>query len=339
MPTIPHFRFETNQLPPEQRLPYWKAGSPNWETTLPDGMPADQFQATATAWFMGDIVVTQASVSAVRLRRSSALILADGNDNYHFFMTTRGSWRGRLGERDVAGGAGQLVAFDLREPFETDGDASDSLAIVVARAALDRLLSAEPDLHGHVFSGGSGALLTEYLLALVRNLPLMEESDAPAIAAATLGHIAAAVKTLRRRDSGEAAIDAIRHQARRHIERHLTDTDLGPDRLAEEIGVSRSALYRSFEPLGGVAAYVQRRRLEAAHLMLLNPEERRSIGELADAFGFTSASHFASAFRRTYGLTPRDVRLSIKQDGASDMSLSRGSDLLRPWMKGLPANV
>ena len=91
-------------------------------------------------------------------------------------------------------------------------------------------------------------------------------------------------------------------------ENHLHDPDLTPERIAGEMSVTRSTLFRSFKPLGGVAAYVQRRRLEVVRGLLLNPAETRSITDLALTFGFTNQSHFAVAFKKAFGRTPREMR-------------------------------
>ncbi|WP_363325406.1 helix-turn-helix domain-containing protein [uncultured Methylobacterium sp.] len=57
-------------------------------------------------------------------------------------------------------------------------------------------------------------------------------------------------------------------------------------------------------------ARIRHRRLQAVHALLLLPTERRSIGELAQTFGFSRPSHLATAFRRAYGYSPRHLRAS-----------------------------
>ena len=73
-------------------------------------------------------------------------------------------------------------------------------------------------------------------------------------------------------------------------------------------GLSRSTLYRLFESVGGVAAYIQRERLRAARDALCSPDNIRPIHAIAEACGFADASVFSRAFRHAFGCSPRDAR-------------------------------
>ncbi|MGT2486123.1 helix-turn-helix domain-containing protein [Methylobacterium oryzae CBMB20] len=78
--------------------------------------------------------------------------------------------------------------------------------------------------------------------------------------------------------------------------------------MARALGMSRSQLYRLFEPEGGVARYLARQRLAAVRAALDNPLEPRSIGEIGETYGFGSSAQLSRAFRDAYGLSPRDYR-------------------------------
>ena len=74
-------------------------------------------------------------------------------------------------------------------------------------------------------------------------------------------------------------------RAERYIKANLDKPDLSPDKIAHALGTSRSSLYSVMEDAGGVAAYIRRHRLEAAHAMLMKQEAAR-VGEIALALGF-----------------------------------------------------
>ncbi|NJO84573.1 MAG: helix-turn-helix transcriptional regulator [Blastochloris sp.] len=72
--------------------------------------------------------------------------------------------------------------------------------------------------------------------------------------------------------------------------------------------MSRSSLYRLFEADGGVAAYIQRARLKAAHAALCRQDDKSTIHVVAESVGFTDASSFSRSFRREFGCSPSDLR-------------------------------
>ena len=83
---------------------------------------------------------------------------------------------------------------------------------------------------------------------------------------------------------------------------------LTPERLCREAGMSRSTLYRLLDGEGGVAHYVQRQRLLASRAALADAATAKSVAAVADEFCFADASSFSRAFRREFGVAPRDVR-------------------------------
>jgi AraC-like DNA-binding protein len=80
--------------------------------------------------------------------------------------------------------------------------------------------------------------------------------------------------------------------------------------IARALRVSLRYLHACFEPAGvSLMAFVLRMRLERCHAELARADERRrSISEIAFAWGFSDLSHFGRAFIAAYGMTPRDWR-------------------------------
>ncbi|RVU12555.1 helix-turn-helix domain-containing protein [Methylobacterium oryzihabitans] len=259
-------------------------------------------------WKLGDMALTVASLSAVEIRRPLAAVRGDGCDALDLTVLSKGAWVGRAGGRDLTVGPGELVALDLGQPFEIAATACDCVTVSLARAALADVAPAQADLHGHVFQGVGGALLTDHCLAIARHVERMRTAEVPFVRAALLAQLAAAVTLIRPEEEARPGVLRMQHQARRHIDQHLTDEDLGAESILAALGVSRSVLYRAFKDSGGIDAYIRHRRLQAVHALLLLPAERRSIGELAQTFGFSRPSHLATAFRRAYGYSPRHLR-------------------------------
>jgi AraC-like DNA-binding protein len=152
-------------------------------------------------------------------------------------------------------------------------------------------------------------LLRDFVVALTDRLPTMRADEAPVVAVALRDVLAACL-----RPSADAAaraqpqLDMLAfRRAERIIDANLHRPDWGPEELRRALGVSRSTLYRVFEPSGGVAEHIRARRLARAHALLRNSNGGRRISEIGRACGFASEAHFSRAFRQAYGHTAREV--------------------------------
>jgi AraC family transcriptional regulator len=96
------------------------------------------------------------------------------------------------------------------------------------------------------------------------------------------------------------------------IARAQLDAALGGEisigEIARQAGVHPVHLARVFRRCMGITPgdYVRQRRL--AHARTLLVETRLPQSEIAQTCGFVDQSHFATAFRRAFGVTPRTFR-------------------------------
>lgn len=102
----------------------------------------------------------------------------------------------------------------------------------------------------------------------------------------------------------------LRMLAEQHIRRLLQDYRLTPERLADEMNISRRTLYRLFEPEGkSIAQYILGLRIERASYDLADVSDKAlSVTEIAFKWGFSDVSQFSRAFKRLKGLPPREWR-------------------------------
>lgn len=100
----------------------------------------------------------------------------------------------------------------------------------------------------------------------------------------------------------------------RYVETHLSDPGFSATALARAFGMSRAALYRLFEPTGGIARYIRRRRLRKAMADIANPRMRNTRFNVISArWGFENEDSFAKAMRREFGVTPSALRERSRQ--------------------------
>jgi AraC-like DNA-binding protein len=96
----------------------------------------------------------------------------------------------------------------------------------------------------------------------------------------------------------------------RYIEEHLRDPELSPARVAAGLRISPRYMRTVFAHSGEkVSAYIMRRRLEECAKQIRNPSwAGHTLTEIAFAWGFNSAAHFARAFHDHFGMSPREYR-------------------------------
>jgi AraC family transcriptional regulator, positive regulator of tynA and feaB len=101
-----------------------------------------------------------------------------------------------------------------------------------------------------------------------------------------------------------------RAQAVDYIERHLSNPGLNPPAIAAALHVTPAYLHKIFSVESEtVSRYIVRRRLqECARALKDKSQSRRSITDIAFAFGFNSLPHFCRVFKELYGTSPREFR-------------------------------
>ncbi len=102
---------------------------------------------------------------------------------------------------------------------------------------------------------------------------------------------------------------SLRPLAQVQFERRLHDPAFAPSELRAVPNVSRTKLYGAFSAGEGVAAAIRDARLGRVRRHLSSSgRDGRTIVMVAYACGFTDLPAFNHAFRRRFGMTPRDVR-------------------------------
>lgn len=320
MPTgdkLPMLRLDGAALPPEMRLPAFSAVAAGY-SVQPQLAPDKDFEVDCRAWQLGDIVITANRLSSVRIERTLSHIRADGRDTYSFILLRRGSWSASVDTGFVQVASGQIGVMDFANTWQVEGTEQDNIILVVPRALIQEIAPGAPPLHGLVIPGAGGRLLAEHMLALVRYLPETTIDDVHTVQHATTSLLSAALGGLDR-DSVRPFLSQHRASGGRalaYIEERLTDPDLSVDTVCRNAAISRATVYRAFQAVGGVAAYIQRRRLEAAHARIAE-DDGTGMAEIADLYCFSSPAHFSTAFRRYFGYTPIHARSSLA--GARDV--------------------
>jgi AraC-like DNA-binding protein len=307
--TIPSRVFDTRLAQPHERFALWRAAlAPTHEALLPDDSEPANFDAWARSRHLGNALLLESRAMPQRLVRSSRTVRADQIDHYIVRLQAAGVWTGEVGGRTVVARPGSILVLDMARASTACTTETGNVNLMLPRDALDDLLPPF-DMHGLILHNGMAALLRRHLIGLAR-LPDLLAAEARRIEAATVNLVAACLAPApdtvgRARGPLEAAVIA---EVRRYVDRHLHAPDLTPSRVGAALGLPRSTLYAVCAPMGGVAAFIQKRRLRRIHAILADARDRRPIAEIAYQYGFPSGAHFSRAFRRTFGYSPREVR-------------------------------
>jgi AraC-like DNA-binding protein len=265
-----------------------------------------------------EMPISGVRMSAGRFVRTERVIARAGLD--HMLLSTYRSTDHRFvtaGNEGVAR-AGDVVAVDLTQPssFAALEEDNRNISLMVPRRLLAPLLPDIEDRHGLVLPRGTplNVLLRSHMKDLLAQARHLTPASALAVTRASAALVAACLGNAdRSAPPGESAraslAAAIMRLIRQAIEEHLDDPELGPAQLCRDFKLSRARLYRLFEPLGGVRAYIQQRRLMRVHRILADPgAPYETIASLAERWGFPDHAAFSRTYRLAYGVTPSETR-------------------------------
>ncbi|MBE1208478.1 helix-turn-helix domain-containing protein [Aminobacter carboxidus] len=297
--------------------------SPLYEMDAADAQARAAFAAEMTSYHFADIAIASGWASAASFERSPLTIARGGLDNICLLVYAEGGCGLSVEGRSSEVHAGDVCILDMTRQSSLRAPHYSSLSLVLPRALLAPLVVDLDALHGRILQRSSAlnAMLARHLRALYDQAPVLASKDAGAAAHGTAALVAAfAGASAQGREMIEQASAGTSLQAaRRLIEANVPEPDLGPEFLCQRLGMSRAKLYRLFEPIGGVGAYIQQRRLTRAYHALTDPAQAHLyVGVIATRCGFGSASVFSRAFRQAFGLSPTDLRASHHQFDADN---------------------
>ncbi|WP_026789478.1 helix-turn-helix domain-containing protein [Pleomorphomonas oryzae] len=304
-------RFDTRSLPPHLAQPAWTEAISVLFDSRPRKTVEEGFFAHVEAAFTGDVALGRLRSTAQDFDRSRYKIARDGMDGYllQFYLSGRSATRG--GSNSEVAGEGDLYVIDMAQPLSTTTTDLDQISLVVPRRLLSPRLETPDASHMRIIPAGLPlvTLFRESLKSFHGQIDNMSRREAEAVINPLLDLAAAAVNG--HVDERNMAGVNLAHFVglRRHVEDNLLDPNLTLDSLLATFGLSRRKAYRLFEPVGGFATYVNRRRLQRALQALRSVDWRHmSISEIGTAHGFPNPENFSRAFRREYDLSPREVR-------------------------------
>ena len=334
--------IRSSDLSHEENYERWRIGVSSLFDAAPATDGLDGFRADLASYNLGHFLIGKSSAVAQRFHRSNELVAATGVDHLLIQLYVSGQCAYNADSGLAKGVAGDIVCFDLSRPMRSHTTDMDIISLILPRAMIRLMPRVIDGLHGARLDGTStlGILLGEHMMTMAKLAPQLAGPD---------GKLAADVASVLVSSGLSAAVAAERgtlmdsnlQTIQVFIERNLTNPALSTEMIMRQFALSRSALYRLFEPLGGIADYIRERRLKLALLKLASVgTSRGSVAKLAYATGFASENAFSRAFQQYYGLRPseaiRNAREGIRLK--ADIGFQE-SNWMQTWLDKLHAKA
>jgi AraC-like DNA-binding protein len=221
------------------------------------------------------------------------------------------------GDRKTRLTPGDIGFLDTSRPYEVTFPRSFRQSILKMPAMLFRDIAPRgDDLAGAVLSGQQTltAIARHNLLLLKHGATAIEPIFLPAAANNAIGHLALAMRATGHGEARKITRHSVANyvvSADTYISDHLHDCELSVEQVARSVGISAGhlqQLYRAATGLG-VAQSILDRRLASCRKELADPSlSAQSVTAIAFRWGFSESSSFSRAFRRAFGVSPRQYR-------------------------------
>lgn len=313
--------------PGESNFAAWRTAlSRLVDCSIPAGSDPALFDFHGRSWQLPESFVQANGGSAMTMLRSQHVIDERPNSQMSLYLVTAGAvttdYDGRLYDH----APGDIIILDYSKPYQSHSSGYEGVTITFDKAWAPA--GFRGDSHGAVLRGNNtaGIFLGIQIRALVEHIDGLSVEQAQ-LAVDGILRIAETAIGMDTPDSQNGDTPVF-ERASRLARRNLSDADFGPDELAAALGISRSKLFRSFEPYGGVQRWLLGERLTASLTTIVRSGGKLKVSAIAHQHGFRNEAHFSRAFRKRYETSP-SVALDLARH-------AQGSMMYLDWVETNP---
>ena len=308
--------FSTQDVPPAERHRAWQEALCALYVRVDSRCDAvDDYRGFVKESSFGIVTITDCLIAPQCIDRRQSHLSRVDKDCFYVALTQKGHQVVEQRGQRLAYGPGSATIFSASEPYTLrNPDPHRAFYLEIPRAALtQRWQPSRPLVTASVNTTyGVGRIVADLCASMVLEADTLPDSTRAQLGERLIDVLALALDSPNGEVpdlDGSAKAERLR-QIRNHIESNIGNPLLNPERVAAACQMSVRALHYLFKDTGqSVSDYLWERRLERCREELQMPAaRRRTVTEIALAAGFNSMSHFSSAFRRRFGVTPSDAR-------------------------------
>lgn len=251
--------------------------------------------------------------------RSKAQIKKTPDDIAILCLQVAGSAVLSAGNRQMRLAAGNWTLCDCRKIYTWYfSDYHGQLVLKIPKKKLYGRLNMPELVHGHVMSSntGVGKITWSFLNAMWQELADSAQNLNPRFEDITLELVSAAINEYMCIPKEISLSGAVRLlEVKAYIHANLKDPCLYVESIAHALKISPRYLHLLFKhEQTTIAQYIRDLRLEKCARDLKDPHlSRRSITEIAYAWGFNSHANFSKLFRKHYHMSPKEFRGAARE--------------------------
>lgn len=303
----------TAGMPPGDSREFWRTMSTTYQCEMDcEFSPSEAVAGTLRRLRTERNQILTWQSPRVRYGRKPTHVRRDGLDAYVLLAPSAGTAIVDADDDEMVLRPGRAGLITMTRPFAVSHTPQARLrAVTIQRREIHHRLSTRAELGRPLdFSSGLGGVVEDLLEGAVR--------EADQLAAHQFDAVIDRLTELLCVQLGDSIADAdsrygaIEMAIRRHVRDHASDPSLGGETIAAALGWSVRQIQVTLQRAGTTCRdLVREERLALAHDRLRSPAYRSiPITELAHRCGFASAGTFSTAFRRRFGVTPRELRRS-----------------------------
>jgi len=267
-----------------------------------------EFYGELESTWTGNLKLSTVTAGGVNLFRTRQEIKTSNDAWFYTVFQLDGEAGLEQDDRQIVLNAGDITLIDASRPCSIYWpEKSRQISLLLPRQILEQHFRFQEVTCAQKLSRSLPTVQLSYrLLQDSMNNPALSETESEAALEAMVCLLR---PVLQQRESVQPRKERQFTNVLTLIDDHIQAEHLRPEWIASECGMSVRSLYRMFAEKGLVVAqYIKNRRLDLCAQMLRGARDDEKLAGIGYSWGFTDHSHFSTAFKQRFGVSPGEYR-------------------------------